>query len=806
MRTLIWLLPLVLFALFVGCARPPKPKIDNVYRGLTEDLPRLDPSILEGRRVVVDPGHGGHFAGTRGQEGLEESMVNLGVSLYLWGLLREAGADVYMTRSAEKDFLGDVDSTVAWDLQVRVEMVDSIQPDIVVSIHHNAQADRDPGKNAVETYYRLGDPASRDLAFAVHRHLMRNLGIEIGEVRPGNYYILRNVHVPAILGEGSYLTHPKIEEKLRLSDKQRLEAEAYFLGILEYFSRGTPRIEQIAPARTDSVLNKVPSIEYRVSDIGGLGIDPASIVLSINETPVDASFDPSKNVVRCLLPWDAPNGRYDVSLRVRNLLGNSSQIHRRVFLLDLPAHQAVFNLDPVGIPHRGGTIHVRVRLLDERGLPVADGTPVEVEKWFRMSKADDWALQKPQPEWGVQNLRANNGATEFPIDVPEDVEAARIIVRSSSTFERVLLSSSKSGLGKNAIVLLDREKRVPVLGATISTNGEPVVSKSNATLHFIPGVALQNARTDIRAPGYKPLSIGGPVPDTVYMDPWFGGSLIGKRFVIHPEGGFEPETGRGRLGLSGAFVNLQVARYLAEYLESAGARVRLTRLTEETLSPRDIVAMTNRFRADRYIEIRHPSAPEDTGRVVTTFFFPGSTGGRDLAENVQTTLARTLGLGVYPPLERVTYPLQQTPCPAIIVQPPSLSRIEEELRLGEPWYQRHQAFGIFCGIAAHYDIDRTGTLVVAIERDSLCEHHEAEPVTKTRRRMDDETPVSDWYITIDDTWSLLSSPTGRAVFTSIPSDTLRVVATRGDQRVGPIRTIVGIGEEKRLPITIRRAP
>ena len=59
---------------------------------------------------------------------------------------------------------------------------------------------------------------------------MRNLGISAGEVRQGNYYVLRNVDIPAILGESSYLTHPPVEEQLRLSNAQRLEAEAYFLG------------------------------------------------------------------------------------------------------------------------------------------------------------------------------------------------------------------------------------------------------------------------------------------------------------------------------------------------------------------------------------------------------------------------------------------------------------------------------------------------------------------------------------------------------------------------------------------------
>src|SRR5262245_5174261 len=241
----------VLLALALGaCGGPPSTtpreraaeenRLEHLYQQLADPLPRVDRTLLNGVRVLIDPGHGGSFRGTVGQDSLEESKVNLGVSLYLWGLLHEAGADVHLTRSIDRDFLTQVDSTLASDLQKRVDMVDSLAPDIFVSIHHNAQPQRDPAYNRIETYYKAGDPASLDLAFAIHRHLMRNLGIDVGEVRQGNYYVLRNVAVPAVLGESSYLTHPPVEAQLELSHAQELEAEAYFLGILDYCRRGLP--------------------------------------------------------------------------------------------------------------------------------------------------------------------------------------------------------------------------------------------------------------------------------------------------------------------------------------------------------------------------------------------------------------------------------------------------------------------------------------------------------------------------------------------------------------------------------------
>ncbi|MEJ2720394.1 MAG: N-acetylmuramoyl-L-alanine amidase, partial [bacterium] len=592
-----------------------------------------------------------------------------------------------------------------------------------------------------------------------------------GEVRPGNYFILRNVTAPAILGEASYLTHPSVEEKLKLSEKQRLEAEAYFLGILDYFSRGTPRIERLTPAATDTVLTVVPYLSYDLSDTGGLGIDPGGIELTVNGEPVDPWFDPVDGRIEYRPPWDMPNGRYEIDLRVRNVLGNSSQIDRCSFLISLPVRHVVFNCFPDGIPDGGGTIHVRARPLDGRGLPVADGVALAVETMRRRGPDAPWEAVEPS----TGELSVHDGSVELPVVVPKGTAEVRISVGGHS---HTLTASATAAAATRALSLIDSDTGLPVRRAVVVTAGVPLAADSHTGRFFVPAGAIADGNVWIHAPGYQPVLVPDSSMDTVSLDPWFDGALLGKRFVINPQGGFGPEVGLGRLGLSGAYVNLQVARYVSEYLEAAGARVLLTRLTEETLSDRDIVTLTNRFRADEYIEIRHtgrPVAPGDTARVVDAYFFPGSDNGRRLAAEVQQALARALGLAVRPPADCVTYPLQQTACPAIIIEPPSLATTDEELRLGEPWYQRRQAYGIFCGVLAHYGTEDAAALDVTIS----------------------EAPgsasgmpgggVSNWLVTIDDTWSLLSSPAGEAAFEAAPAGTLQVTAARGDERIGPER-------------------
>ncbi|MCZ6765297.1 MAG: N-acetylmuramoyl-L-alanine amidase, partial [bacterium] len=552
--TLVWV------CLAISCGGPPPPpSVDDVYRGLNEDVPRLDPSILANRRIVIDPGHGGFFPGTVGQDSLTEKGVNLGVSLYLWGLLKEAGADAILTRSADRDFLIESDSTLASDLQRRVEMVDSLRPDILISIHHNAQPARDSDKNAIETYYRFGDPASRDLAFAVHRHLTRNVGIRDGEVRPGNYYILRNVDVPAILGEGSYLTHRGVEKKLKLSEKQRLEAEAYFLGILDYFARGTPKLERTSPV--DSLLQTVPMLAFNAKDVGGPGIDPGGVEMRINGQRVRPAIDSRGGRITYTMPWDSPNQPYDVSLTVRNFLGNTSRVEHVTFAINLPAENAVFEMDPSALPARGGTVRVRARLLDRRGLTVADGTTV---------------LASASTGLTPDTLTVGGGFVEFPVTIRPGTTGGRARLDvGGRTFESALGVPSKTVGGYRQVVLVSALDGKPITNATVSLSRIPppvdhsvedsvVASGSQSGVYFLPMVRDPH-RIRIVARGYRLLSleaIGHLDTDTLTLEPWFGGVLIEKRFILDPEGGVGPGPGMGPLGLSGPFTNLRVAQYL----------------------------------------------------------------------------------------------------------------------------------------------------------------------------------------------------------------------------------------------------
>lgn len=758
---------LLVALLFAACGGPPRTRpdaedadrLDRLYKELADPLPRFDPTLLAGFRVLIDPGHGGTFRGTVGQDSLEESKVNLGVSLYLWGLLREAGAEVHLTRAVDRDFLTEVDSTLAFDLQRRVDVVDSLAPDVFVSIHHNAQPQRDPAYNRIETYYKAGDPASQDLAFAIHRHLMRNLGIDVGEVRQGNYYVLRNVGVPAVLGESSYLTHPPVEENLRLSRAQELEAEAYFLGILDYCRRGVPRVTAIGPV--DSVQTAVPTISCRFDDHGGLGVDPDGVHMRVNGEAVDAIVASDGTRASYPLPWDAPNGDYGVEVSARNLGGNTSPLATARFRIQHPPALAALEAIPPRISREGGSVRVRARILDRRGLPVADGTPVEMT-----------SPKTPGPVFG----QVRGGAVEFALEVASGVSKT-VHVDLTAVGKRFRLDipveSTRRG-GWRTLAVVDGKTQLPIVGAAVMA-GDSVLAHGSPTGAY--GFA-SNTTVRVTAPGYRPVDVAAG--DDITMTPWFDGALHGKRFVIDPQGGPPLAVGVGPLGLSAAHVNLRVAVYLEGFMRAAGADVRLARTDEEVRLPEDVARLTNRFRADRYIELRHPAAPVDSPLVLRAFYFPGSANGQAMSRAVGEAAARRLGIPFRGPAEIVTYALQQTACPAIVIAAPSISNAEEEMRLDGAAYQREQAYAIFVGLLRHYGVADAGVLEIEVEAAQRAQ----------------------WLVTLDETWTLVTDTDGRVAFECVPPGAHRVVLRRDGAVI--TREVVTVDTGARLRFDIPR--
>jgi N-acetylmuramoyl-L-alanine amidase len=189
--------------------------------------PRIDRGRpLEGRLIVVDPGH--PPLGATGPTGLYEGDANLAVAQRLRAMLEAGGARVVMTRTTDTPV----------ELGARVRLADSVGADLLVSIHNNALPDGlNPfTNNGTSVFYN--QPRSLPLARAIQRALVRRLGLRDLGVGRGDLALARPTWMPAVLCEGLFMTLPDQEAALRTREGQELYAGGVYDGIVEFLKDG----------------------------------------------------------------------------------------------------------------------------------------------------------------------------------------------------------------------------------------------------------------------------------------------------------------------------------------------------------------------------------------------------------------------------------------------------------------------------------------------------------------------------------------------------------------------------------------
>jgi N-acetylmuramoyl-L-alanine amidase len=191
--------------------------------------PAIDPRApLRGRTIVVDPGH--PPAGATGVSGLTEAEANLGVAEVLRALLERDGARVLMTRRDGR----------AVDLWPRIRFADSVNADLLLSIHNNALPD---GVNPFLSHGSsvfYNHPRSIPLARAIQRRLVARFGTRDLGIARGDLALVRPTWMPAVLTEGLFMMVPEQEAALRSEQGRREYALAVLEGVREFLRSRAP--------------------------------------------------------------------------------------------------------------------------------------------------------------------------------------------------------------------------------------------------------------------------------------------------------------------------------------------------------------------------------------------------------------------------------------------------------------------------------------------------------------------------------------------------------------------------------------
>jgi N-acetylmuramoyl-L-alanine amidase len=206
------------------------------------------------------------------------------------------------------------------------------------------------------------------------------------------------------------------------------------------------------------------------------------------------------------------------------------------------------------------------------------------------------------------------------------------------------------------------------------------------------------------------------LPDEYYAIPPFAKYLNSMRIVIDPGHGGQghlPGYKRGPGGLREAEVNLRVAFYLREFLETAGAGIVMTREDDSYVSLGERAEIANQSGAHFMISIHHNAGPAAGTNQAAIFYHKDanlSPASIDLARNIYFGLLDALHLpqlsedGLYS--DQLIYPdgfglLRHTKIPAILLESSYFSNPEEEKRLTDKNYNKREAYGIFIGLCRY---------------------------------------------------------------------------------------------------------
>ncbi|MGI8760914.1 MAG: N-acetylmuramoyl-L-alanine amidase [Jatrophihabitantaceae bacterium] len=156
------------------------------------------PSLL-GKRVVIDPGHGGDDLGTV-YGGVTEAALVWDLATRLEGRLTALGVRTWLTRGP---------NTTRDDGQ-RAKLANDVGADLVLSLHVDGFAS--PKANGVAAYYyRAGESSStigERLAGLVQRELVARTGLLDAHSHGKAWALLRLTKMPTVRVEIGYLTSP----------------------------------------------------------------------------------------------------------------------------------------------------------------------------------------------------------------------------------------------------------------------------------------------------------------------------------------------------------------------------------------------------------------------------------------------------------------------------------------------------------------------------------------------------------------------------------------------------------------------
>jgi N-acetylmuramoyl-L-alanine amidase len=215
---------LCIFSFIACCSAQRGPSLHGV-QGSYEASSSVSTSALK-PLIVLDAGHGGTDEGAKVNAFMEKKL-SLTATILVKKHLEEMGYRVIMTRSRD----------VYLPLPRRVSIANKTKGSLFVSVHFNSSPSTEA--QGIEIFYFDSKElwrtrASKRLANCILGRIISQTDAHSRGIKQGNFHVIRETDMPAVLVEGGFMTNR--EERGKLREREYLDklAVGIALGIDKY--------------------------------------------------------------------------------------------------------------------------------------------------------------------------------------------------------------------------------------------------------------------------------------------------------------------------------------------------------------------------------------------------------------------------------------------------------------------------------------------------------------------------------------------------------------------------------------------
>ena len=188
---------------------------------------------LEGKKIVVDAGHGGADIGAPGPGKIPEAQLNQSIATEIVKKLEDLGAEVVQSRPG--------DETV--DLYKRMDILNAECPDMALSIHHNSIASSANAQKTRGFLALYSNNSGVSLSKTISEVVCRQLNREQKATSYQQLAVARNHRFPSTLLEMCFISNVEEYQWSISEGNYERSAQAVVDGILEYYKRQEKYLE-----------------------------------------------------------------------------------------------------------------------------------------------------------------------------------------------------------------------------------------------------------------------------------------------------------------------------------------------------------------------------------------------------------------------------------------------------------------------------------------------------------------------------------------------------------------------------------